>query len=587
MTTDFFSRATGFLRRRDVLFWLISIAGLTTMIWTFANNIATSLPGAAGLLARYAGDAAAVTLPFWLIPGRRRNWFLILCVWLFAFWAVTNLCYFRFWSDIISPAAVTMTGNIGSDLLGWGATLLKVSDIIFIIIPICITSATFMPAFRKAPSPCSGIRVSMSVICMLMFLLSQTLYIRSSAINLRHTEAPLKSIVRNHFTHEFSRQSTMFLAHGLPVYAADYTAGIWRVTNISRNLSTEEKTTIRNFLDCYARPASCRKTTDRNIVLIIVESLNSDVLGLSVNGFEITPTLNALARMKGTVTFPSVVSQVKAGGSSDGHILLMSGLLPMKEGATSLIFGSTLPFPSLSRALPAHSKKMILADNGVIWNENLTFRSLGMGTPLNSDNFDIRLAGSGRDAAMFRTASAVADTIGRPFFLGLMTMSMHIPFEEPAAIMPAALKNSSLSENEKKYLNVTSYFDRCLGEFLATLPPDTFVAIVSDHSQDITSPVDVDMQPTPGMALFMAVNSRHTGIINRIIGQVNIYPALLEILDIGIPGYGGLAPSALSPRVNGSIDAYGNSYGPITTQAADSLREAFRISDLIIRANGL
>lgn len=82
----------------------------------------------------------------------------------------------------------------------------------------------------------------------------------------------------------------------------------------------------------------------------------------------------------------------------------------------------------------------------------------------------------------------------------------------------------------------------------------------------------------------MAVNTGITERVSRTVGQVNLFPAALDIL--GLAGdYRGMAPSAFDGTVDGAVDSYGNNYGRLSQEMIDTLALAYRLSDLIIRGD--
>ncbi len=181
---------------------------------------------------------------------------------------------------------------------------------------------------------------------------------------------------------------------------------------------------------------------------------------------------------------------------------------------------------------------------------------------------------------MFRQAADMIKNIRQPFFMTLMTISMHIPFNEGAWSMPEEFAGAEgINQREKNYATVCHYTDRYIGDFLKSLPENTIVFIAADHSQSVASGNDT----TPAAA-FMAINTGHTQRISRTVGQVNLFPATLDILGRNA-SYGGLAPSAFNPTVNGTRDSYGNIYGNPSKETIDTLDMAYRISDIIIRGD--
>ena len=181
---------------------------------------------------------------------------------------------------------------------------------------------------------------------------------------------------------------------------------------------------------------------------------------------------------------------------------------------------------------------------------------------------------------MFKQATEIAKDIKEPFFMTLMTISMHIPFKEEAWPLPDDLKKAEgLTQMEKDYANMCRNTDRWIGTFLKSLPENTIVFIASDHHQDIASSRSADPR-----AFFMAVNSGRTERISRTVGQANLFPATLDILGADVK-YGGLAPSGFDKSVDGTMDSYGNIYGKPSREALDTLKRAYEISDMIIRGD--
>ncbi|MDE6464739.1 MAG: sulfatase-like hydrolase/transferase [Muribaculaceae bacterium] len=315
---------------------------------------------------------------------------------------------------------------------------------------------------------------------------------------------------------------------------------------------------------------------------MIVESLNAEVLGKEVNGLRIAPTLDSLASLPGTVTFDNVICQIDKSGSSDGHLLLLTGLMPPEQVSYCFKFGSTNRFHSLQDAFPRHTKKTMLATTGTFWNEAKVLANFGTGPVSTIKDLDGDVEEIGRDGVLIQNAIEEMRNLPRPFFLTLMTISMHIPFEEEAwPLLPQLAESDSLNRFERNYYNVTHYFDRYLKQLVDNLPPNTVLFIASDHSQDISRGTDESTRP----AVFMAAGCGRSGRISRPVGQVNLYPATLELLGASFDGYGGVAMSALNPAVRGTLDTKGARRGFMTEAEIDTLKEAKRISDLIIRSN--
>lgn len=561
--------------------WLLMKEGLDI---AYKNIVGTILKG--------TGDVALILLPYWLLKPKWR-WTALIPVWLMAIWCVANLAYYRFWNDLIPPSAVMMGGNVDVDLMGYGIALLHWSDLAFLGIPCFAWLALKKIEPKTSSSFRSGQIWALVGASLLLGLVGQLSYFKTTyawrnAISSRN----LKEGFADHFIGGYTGQKQLYLYNGPVYYAIRYAYDAIDLLTETLELTDEQRREIAEFLRTYERhavadsikvdfPNYTDKLDSLNVVYIIVESLNADMVAKKVGEVPVMPVLDSLSKMEGTVVIDNVVSQIKAASSSDGHLLLMTGLLPPEKAAYSIRYGSHNKFPSLADALPDHNKYLLLADEGVYWNEGNTLNNFGLGNPLAiKDRPEYPIEEWGRDGAMFKQAIDIMKKIKQPFFMTLMTFSMHIPFKEEAWPLPEDLRNKEgLTQMEKDYANMCRNTDRWIGEFLKSLPENTLVIIASDHHQVVASEDKRDTR-----AFYMAVNSGRTERISRTVGQVNLFPATLDILGVE-SGYGGLAPSAFDGSMNGTMDAYGNIYGTPSQGALDTLGMAYEISDLIIRGD--
>lgn len=559
----------------------ICLIGLCLEWFLFKQGAGIGYPNPIATLMKCIGDCAIILLPFFLLKPRWR-WSVVLPLWVYGIWSVANLIYFRFWHDLIPPAAITMGGNVNGNLAGYAFSLLCGSDALFVIIPVVASIIVrILHASVETKLPTYG-KIGGLICSLIVFILGQTSYYISHKSWLKeYGVTGLSESLKDHFIGDRVSSIARYEIDGLAMYLIHFPIDAAAQLLSATSLSDEERSEVDAFLARYDVPTSNTPidVDSMNIAYIIVESLNSEVLNNTVNGLRITPTLDSLASLSGTVLFDNVVSQVKLANSSDGHLLLMSGLLPPNKIAYCFKFGGSNNFHTLSEALPNHFKHTYLGDDAKFWNKAAIVKNLGLGeiTRISDMNHNNEVAGV--DETLLKYTASVMDTLQTPFFITLMTMSMHMPFHEASWEMPKEIATSNIDEQRKDYYTVTYYFDKYLGEFVKSLPSNTIIIIASDHSVELK---DGPMYPP---SVFMAVNVGRTEHVSRVVGQVNLFPATLELLGLDLPNYGGLAPSGLNPCVDGSIDANGNIYGTPSSAAIDTLITAFRLSDLIIRSN--
>lgn len=577
-----------------VVWYFVVFICLMSFWWMMKWELGIDYPSLFGTFLKSSGDVALILLPYWLLrPKWRWTPMILLC--LIPFLCVGNLAYYRFWNDLIPPASVTMGGNVDGNLMEYGLALLKWTDLFFLLPP-CLAWIVY----RKvkpwlSPSIMSGWKCVAVVISLLSGVAGQAAYLKTTyswrkAISSR----TIQQEVKDHFIGGYTGQKQLYEYNGPLYYSLRFVVDAIGLLNSSVQLTDGERQEIATFINGYKKSQMVQPDTlysvecnrgllldSLNVVYIIVESLNSDMVGRKINGVPIMPVLDSLSRMDGSVVFDNVVSQIKASSSSDGHLLLMTGLLPPEKISYSITYGSNNTFPSLGKVLAGHDKYLLLADEGVCWNEGNTLRNFGLGDPLViKDREAWPVDKFARDGAMFLQAKDLLRDIKEPFFMTLMTISMHIPFREKAWPLPEWLmKTESLTQQERDYANMCMRTDRAIGDFIDALPSNTLVFIASDHHQDIASEAAGETR-----SFFMAINTGMTERISRTVGQVNLYPATLDIL--GVDGeYMGMAPSAFDKTVDGTIDSYGNRYGKPSQGTIDTLERAYVLSDLIIRGD--
>ncbi|WDC83692.1 hypothetical protein PL321_14080 [Caloramator sp. mosi_1] len=69
----------------------------------------------------------------------------------------------------------------------------------------------------------------------------------------------------------------------------------------------------------------------KNLIVVQLEAFQGFLLNKKIDGIEITPNLNKLA--KESLVFDNCFYQTAYGGTSDAEFLMNNSLLPIREGA--------------------------------------------------------------------------------------------------------------------------------------------------------------------------------------------------------------------------------------------------------------
>lgn len=405
-----------------------------------------------------------------------------------------------------------------------------------------------------------------------------------------------------------------FNAHKRTCIVPIYTIGgylAYELAQRQHSLSPQQKNEVGAWLDEHRQQQSFASKSDstsvrKNIVYILCESLESWVVGLKVDGREITPNLTKWVNDSTTFYAPNVVSQADTGRSIDGQLLGMTGLLPMRSEVFSF-FSSENTYYSLPKAMGAGGGRsyLLTVDKPLTWNQFVVADQFGVDTVLYNSSWNVtETVGAGRllsDGQFMRQtvdklASGQLWPAGENALVTMVTYSGHFPFK-----LPEKLKKIDLSDKYPElvsnYMTMVNYTDSALGvlvDYLKTRPDwnETIVVITGDHEGLVTFRKDfaglgfVDMnEHVP----FIVLNATVPGRFNGQMGQVDIYPTVLDMMGWGDYPWRGMGFSALDPnhpRV--AVDARdivrGDTAG-VEAHKLKALKDARDISDRIIRFN--
>ena len=373
---------------------------------------------------------------------------------------------------------------------------------------------------------------------------------------------------------------------------------------------------IKNDIDSWlARKTDCKSVLPHvyakdNCVIILAESLESWVLNKTVEGQEITPNLNRILRDSSVIYAPHVLSQVKGGRSIDAQLLMCTGLLPINSGPYSIKFPESY-YPSLVKAFKEKHKNAraysLTIDKPMVWNQCIIAPVLGYDSLVSKSCFiQEEPVGSRKqvgDRAFLRQClskmkkNEVWSDSGNTL-VQCVTYSGHNPF-----ILPDSLKKVFFSEDVpdvlNRYMTMANYTDRAIGEFISRLKSDkrfenTLVVIMGDHKalgtvrkELCSDPVGKNILSDKAFVPLIILNAPSNMYYGKVMGQIDVYPTLLDLLGLNDYWWKGLGESIFNPQkpdfdVDSQLNIVGDTAG-IPDEEVRMAKKAWEISDLIIR----
>lgn len=247
----------------------------------------------------------------------------------------------------------------------------------------------------------------------------------------------------------------------------------------------------------------------KNVLVIHAESMQQNLMELSFNGQEVTPTLNRLAREG--MYFSNFYSQVSVGTSSDAELTYNTSLMPTKNG-TAFVSYSNREYTSIPKMLKekGYYTFSMHGNNGDFWNRRAMHNSLGYDKFYSKEDYEVNkenTVGLGiNDYAFFEQSVEKLEKIDKKQenWYGLLIMlSNHTPFSETESYgdFPVDIKETKTNpdgtteeviypymEGTKlgNYFKSSHYADGSLDQLLKDLDEkglleDTIVVIYGDH----------------------------------------------------------------------------------------------------------
>lgn len=257
-------------------------------------------------------------------------------------------------------------------------------------------------------------------------------------------------------------------------------------------LSSSQEKALANWVKTNAP----KQTTDsltgsakgKNVIMIQVESMGGFVMNQTVNGKELMPNLDKLA--KTSQFYPNDRFIIAAGHTSDTDFVANSSYFPLDDAAVFVRFGhdnfNSLPKTLIKNGYTAYAYHGF---NRNFWNRNVALKSLGYQKFYAADNypkgFDINM---GLDDGDF--LNKTADYIKaqpKPSFSYAITLSSHVPFSTNDQTDKLGVDQSQYPAQVGGYLDDIHYTDSVLGDFFAKLKSEglydnSLILVYGDHT---------------------------------------------------------------------------------------------------------
>lgn len=531
-------------------------------------------------LLRHLVDALLFAFPALCL---RRKRFLLPYLFFFLAYLFSISCYFKTYHTIMPLSSYCMVGNLkglGPSVLNsiyWSDFLITLPVVCFVIFYVIFERKNHDKQALNSRKKLNWCRL----ICLIFIMINifpVYIFPKEFAKNPDHlfTVAGLKAFKQFGFIHFWIYQFQSY--QGISQKDKEYAEDFMRQKS---NFATSE---VCNSL-----------FHDKNLILILVESLGSWPINLCVEGVEVTPNLNKLLAKQNTVFFPKVLPQVKDGRSSDAQLILNTGLLPLNTGAMAVLYGQNT-FYSLAKALQerGYETAMFTCDEKFYWNQEATAASYGFRKLYDAlcDSGDKQKA----DEELFENACLYMKQLNLPFYAQVVTYSTHQPYDVMSDFQTPLYKARIKDDQAKYYLASIQKLDQRLGAFLEKLKvnrlyDNSIIVITGDHDETGFNHYEgrTKTELSDRFIPFIILNSPievHENNTNKVVGQMDIFPSLLELMCVHEYPFKGLGRSCFSENYDGcAVYHTGEAVGVVNDSIVKCKRELWRVSDALLRMN--
>ncbi|CCC57921.1 LTA synthase family protein [Caloramator australicus] len=233
------------------------------------------------------------------------------------------------------------------------------------------------------------------------------------------------------------------------------------------------------------KPNYYGKYKGKNLIIVQLEAFQYFLIDKKINGVEVTPNLNKLAREE--IYLSNFYYQISNGGTSDAEFAVNTSLLPLSNGAVYYLYPYN-NYESIAKHLKdlGYFTSVMHGNDESFWNRPSMYKSLGFDKyeSINDFTFEEKIGLGLADDSFFKQAVGKMKGYNKPFYSFLITLSSHYPYRDKKfeEFDVGNLKGSLLGN----YLQSAHYVDRTLGDFVENLKKEglwdnSVVIFYGDH----------------------------------------------------------------------------------------------------------
>ncbi|MFC4811280.1 LTA synthase family protein [Paenibacillus sp. GCM10023250] len=228
----------------------------------------------------------------------------------------------------------------------------------------------------------------------------------------------------------------------------------------------------------------------KNLIILQMESFQDFLIGLKINGQEVTPNLNKLVQE--TFHYDRFYTMAGQGTTSDAEYVVNTSLyVPHHEAATDKYVEKALP--SLPKLMHANGYDTATFHTNEVhfWNRSELYKSIGWDRYYDQKFYgdEDHIAFGASDEILYaKTIPELQrmDQADKPFYAQVISMSAHLPYKIPESKYKMTLPENMEGTLVGDYIHAQNYADYALGAFIQDLKDtglwdDSVILMYGDH----------------------------------------------------------------------------------------------------------
>ncbi|ODV57351.1 MULTISPECIES: LTA synthase family protein [Lysinibacillus] len=476
-----------------------------------------------------------------IFRGKRKYTSLVVVYTLMSILLYANIVYYRFFSDFITLPTLSQTQNFG-DLGGSVLSLLKPYDILFFVDVFVMFYLRFSKRIQKDTNR-FGYKKAMAII---------TCALAISILNLGLAEANRPQLLTRGFDRNYI---VKYL--GMYNYTIYDSVETMKASSQRALADSSDITEVINYTKSnYAKPNAnyFGKAKGMNVIYLHLESFQNFLIDYKLNGEEVTPFLNSLAKDKNTLYFDNFFHQTGQGKTSDAEFMLENSLFGLPQGSAYITKAQNTyqAAPSILKDY-GYTSAVFHGNNGSFWNRNVIYKSFGFDKFYDASYYNTGTSGDMAeygllDKPFFEQSQSLLSSLPQPFYTKLITVGNHYPYKMNQDLVTIDKANTG-DASVDNYFQTARYADEAIEQVFHQLKESglydhSMIVLYGDHygisdnhnaamsqviGKDITPYESANLQRVP---LFIHVPGMEGGTNHTYGGQTDLLPTLLHLLGI-------------------------------------------------------